>query len=76
MSFPIEQTPALFLIIPTVIGYPVWVQPTGAHDAYEIGDRVHYPTINDGLWISKINANVTVPDGDIPYNRYWQPYSI
>jgi hypothetical protein len=52
------------------------VQPTGAHDAYQINDIVHYPTMNDGLWISKINANVTVPDGDIPYNRYWQPYSI
>jgi len=48
---------------------PVWAQPTGAHDAYQIGDKVQY----DGkIWESKINANVTVPDGDEPYNRYWE----
>lgn len=75
MGFSIEDTPALWLIIPTVVGYPLWVQPTGAHDAYKIGDIVHYPTISDGLWISKIDANTTIPDGDIPYNRYWEPYT-
>lgn len=75
MHYAIEETPALWLIIPTVVGYPVWVQPTGAHDAYALGDIVHYPTISDGLWRSKINANVTVPDGDVPYNRYWEPYT-
>jgi hypothetical protein len=75
ISYPPEQTPALFLIIHTVVGYPVWVQPTGAHDAYQIGDIVHYPAIDSPLWISKINANTTVPDGDIPYNRYWELYS-
>lgn len=75
MHYAIEETPALWLIIPTVVGYPVWVQPTGAHDAYALGDIVHYPTISDGLWRSKINANVTIPDGDVPYNRYWEPYT-
>jgi hypothetical protein len=58
----------------TVEDYPVWVQPTGAHDAYQTGDIVYYPTENDELWISKIDANTTVPDGDEPYNRYWEPY--
>jgi hypothetical protein len=52
---------------------PVWNQPTGTLDAYQLGDQVHYPTINDQIWISKINANTTVPDGDEPYNRYWEP---
>jgi hypothetical protein len=75
MHYPIEQTPALWLIIPTIVGYPVWQQPTGAHDAYQIGDIVWYPDTNGQLWISKINANVTVPDGDVPYNRYWAPYN-
>lgn len=60
-SYPIEQTPALFLIIPTVVCYPVWVQPTGAHDSYEIGDCVHFPTINDPVYESLINANVWSP---------------
>jgi hypothetical protein len=71
-----EETPALWLIIPTVsAGYPAWKRPTGAHDAYAIGDIVHYPTASDPLWISKIVGNTTVPDGDIPYNRYWEPYN-
>ena len=73
MHYTPEETPALWLIIPTVEDYPVWVQPTGAHDAYQIGDRVYYPPANDSVYESLINANVTVPDGDIPYNRYWKP---
>jgi hypothetical protein len=51
---------------------PVWVQPTGAHDAYKKGDRVHFPTINDPVYESLIDANVTVPNGDVPWNRYWK----
>lgn len=73
MAFTPEETPALWLIIYTVVGYPEWVQPTGAHDAYAIGDIVTY---NSELWISKINANTTIPDGDIPFNRYWEPYIV
>lgn len=59
--YPIEQTPALWLIIPTVVGYPVWVQPTGAHDAYHIGDRVHFPAADSPIYESLINANVWSP---------------
>jgi hypothetical protein len=70
-----DVTPALWLEVITTPDYPIWQQPTGAHDSYQIGDIVHYPTINDGLWISKINGNTTVPDGDVPYNRYWEPYN-
>ena len=40
---------------------PVWKQPTGAHDAYNIGDRVHFPTITDPVYESVINANVWSP---------------
>jgi hypothetical protein len=40
---------------------PVWVQPTGAHDAYNIGDKVHFPTITDPVYESVINANVWSP---------------
>lgn len=39
--------------------YPPWVQPTGAHDAYNIGDRVTY---NGKNYESLIDANVWSPD--------------
>ena len=35
-----------------------WVQPTGAHDAYQKGDRVTY---NGWIWESTIDANVWEP---------------
>lgn len=44
-----------------------WVQPNSTN-AYNIGDKVLYKGV---VWTSKINANVTIPDGDVPYNRYW-----
>ena len=40
-------------------GYPYWQQPTGAHDAYNIGDVVLY---KDKLYKSLINGNVWSPD--------------
>lgn len=40
---------------------PVWTQPTGAHDAYNIGDSVHFPTISDPVYESVIDANVWSP---------------
>ena len=40
-------------------GYPVWSQPTGAHDAYNIGDVVNY---NGTLYKSLIDGNVYSPD--------------
>lgn len=38
--------------------YPEWIQPTGAHDAYKIGDKVSY---NDKHWVSTIDGNVWAP---------------
>ena len=69
MHYPIEQTPALWLIIPTIVGYPVWQQPTGAHDAYQMGDRVHFPDADSPVYESKINANVWSPT---VYPAGWQ----
>ena len=43
-----------------------WVQPTGAHDAYQIGDCV---TFNGSEYVSKINANVWSP---AVYPAGWQ----
>ena len=48
---------------------PVWVQPTGAHDAYNIGARVHYPTITDPIYESLINGNVWSP---VAYPSGWR----
>ena len=42
----------------TPAGAPAWVQPTGAHDAYALGDQVTY----DGkTWKSTIGVNVWAP---------------
>lgn len=38
--------------------WPEWKQPTGAHDAYNKGDKVSY---NEKNWISDIDANVYEP---------------
>jgi hypothetical protein len=47
----------------------LWVQPTGAHDAYNIGDKVYWPDENT-TWESTIDANTTVP-GENPIHGYW-----
>ncbi len=49
-------------------GYPVWSQPTGAHDAYNKGDIVNY---NDVLYKSLIDGNVYAPDA---YVAGWEVY--
>lgn len=50
------NTPTLWQVVQA--GCPEWVQPTGAHDAYQIGDCV---TFNGHTYESKINANVFSP---------------
>lgn len=41
---------------------PVWRQPTGAHDAYMTGDKVHFPTKDDAVYVSTIDYNTYAPD--------------
>lgn len=43
--------------------WPEWVQPTGAHDAYNKGDKC---THNGTHWISLIDANVYEPTDAVP----------
>lgn len=50
-------------------GIPLWVQPLGATDAYNIGDIVSY---NGKLYKSIINANVWAPD---VYPAGWEEYT-
>lgn len=40
---------------------PVWRQPTGAQDAYNTGDKVHYPDADSPVYESTIDANVYSP---------------
>lgn len=53
-------------------GYLVWTQPTGAHNAYNTGDIVHYPTEDDPLYKSLIDGNVWSPDA---YPQGWEIYN-
>lgn len=57
-----DITPALFTEISKPGEIPVWKQPTGAQDAYMIGDKVHYPTASDPVYVSTIDNNVWAPD--------------
>ena len=51
-------------------GYPIWSQPSGAHDAYNQGDIVNY---NGTLYQSTINGNVWAPD---VYPAGWTVYEV
>lgn len=51
---------------PEPTGYPDFVQPTGAHDAYQTGDIVKY---NGQLYESTIDNNVWSPD---TYPQGWE----
>ena len=50
-------------------GYPIWKQPTGAHDAYNKGDIVEY---NGELYKSLIDGNAYSPD---TYPAGWEKYT-
>lgn len=60
-----DAAPTLWTQI-TLDEWPAWVQPTGAHDAYSIGDKVAY---NSKRYISQIDGNTTIPGSDA---RWWQ----
>ena len=53
--------PALFTEVAKPGEIPVWKQPTGSQDAYNTGDKVHYPTADDPVYVSTIDANVWEP---------------
>lgn len=62
-----DATPALYTPIGLDDdGYPIWAQPTGAHDAYNAGDIVDY---NGNLYKSVIDGNVYSPE---EYPQGWE----
>ena len=69
-DWPPDANPALYTAVGLDdSGYPVWSQPTGAHDAYDKGDVVNH----DGtLYESQIDGNTYVPGTD---DRWWKPKS-
>ena len=60
-----DTTPALWTKV-SVDEWPEWVQPTGAHDAYNAGDKV---TFEGQHYVSLINGNVWSPTA---YPAGWQ----
>ena len=52
-----DITPALWTVV-SLDEFPEWVQPTGAQDAYRIGDKVSH---NDKHWVSDVDNNVWEP---------------
>lgn len=70
----IDWTPDIAQSLWSAIGLasdniPIWSRPTGAHDAYNIGDKVHYPGKSDDIFESVINGNVYSPE---EYPSGWQ----
>lgn len=53
-----DATSALWVEV-SIDEYPEWKQPTGAHDAYNIGDKCSYKGKH---YICDINNNVYAPD--------------
>lgn len=62
-------TPALWVRTAPEGEIPVWVQPTGAQDAYNKGDKVHYPDAEGPVYVSLIDANVYSPEA---YPQGWE----
>lgn len=56
-----DKTPALWTEVAKPGEIPVWRQPTGAQDAYNKGDRVHYPDADGPVYESNVDANVWEP---------------
>ena len=61
--------PALWTEVAKPGEIPVWKQPTGAQDAYMTGDKVHYPTADDPVYVSTVDNNVWAPDA---YPAGWE----
>ena len=62
-----DNAPSLYKAIGiTEGGYPEWVQPLGASDAYNTGDIVSY---NGELYRSTVDGNVWAPD---TYPQGWE----
>ncbi len=64
-----DKTPALWTEVALPGEIPVWKQPTGAQDAYNKGDKVHYPDADGPVYQSLIDANIWSPEA---YPQGWE----
>lgn len=64
-----DITPALWVGVAEPHTIPVWRQPTGAQDAYNIGDLVHYPDADGQVYRCIVNNNVWSPEA---YPAGWE----
>lgn len=55
------NVPALWTEVAKPGEIPVWRQPTGAQDAYMMGDKVHYPDADGPVYVSTVDNNVWQP---------------
>ena len=64
------EAPSLWakILIPDPEVIPVWEQPDSTNP-YMKGDKVHYPTIDDPVYVSTIDGNVWSPDA---YPAGWE----
>ena len=61
------EAPSLYVLISDpAVEWPEWREPTGAHDAYNTGDKVTY---GGKRYISQIDGNTVEPGTD---ERYWK----
>lgn len=56
------NVPALWTEISKPGEIPVWKQPAGAQDAYQTGDKVHFPMESDPVYESVVDNNVWAPN--------------
>ena len=56
-----DSVKALWTVVAEPGEIPVWVQPTGAQDAYRLNDKVYYPNKGDTIYISIIDYNTYCP---------------
>lgn len=57
-----DAVPALYVEVAAPGEIPVWKQPTGAHDTYAKGNRVHWPTATDPVYESTVDNNSWAPN--------------
>lgn len=64
-----EAAPSLYTLFRLAPdGIRIWEQPTHAENAFDTGERCHYPDAGGQVYVSKIDGNTTVPGSD---DRYW-----
>lgn len=65
-----EAAPSLYTVFKLAPdGIRIWEQPTRAENAFDTGEKCHYPDADGEVWASKIDGNTTVPGSD---DRWWE----